>query len=178
MRKPQAAKLGIIAKNQIVLAKSHIRKVFDEETSGSEIGNYCEESDSLMEIESEDSKDFDWDLTNIQKGDFVLVKFATKKATGIKFFVGHFVLVKFATKKALKFFVGQIEDELGKSEFLVNFLKMTPRQEFVFPDLKGESHISANDIMRKLPAPETKIGTAISTSFFKFSVNFDGYNFF
>ncbi|KAK9730343.1 hypothetical protein QE152_g15245 [Popillia japonica] len=41
-------------------AKSHIRKVFDEETSGSEIENYCEESDdSLMEIETGDSKDFD-----------------------------------------------------------------------------------------------------------------------
>lgn len=138
-------------------SKSHIRKVFDEETSESEIENYCEESDdSLMEVESEDGKDFGLDLTNIQKGDFVLIKFATKKT--------------------LKFFVGQIEKELEESEFLVNFLKMTPRQDFVFPDQKDESHISANDIMRKLPAPVKKIGTARSSSFFRFSVNFHGYN--
>ncbi|KAK5648397.1 hypothetical protein RI129_003289 [Pyrocoelia pectoralis] len=109
-----------------------------------------------MEVETEDSEDCSWDLTNIQKGEFVLLKFATKKT--------------------LKFFVGQIEEEPSGSEFLVNFLKMTPRQEFVFPHQKDNSHISADDIVRKLPAPETKMGTARSSSFFKFSVNFHGYN--
>jgi hypothetical protein len=148
-------KLRNIAKKKVA---THVRKVFSEETSESEIENCCEESDdSPMEAEEdEESKNFEWIQTDTLKGDYVLVKFATKKT--------------------IKFFVGQIETKISESEFLVNFFKKTGPNVFVFPDQKDDSQISLSDIVRKLPAPEKNAETARSSLFFKFSINFDGYN--
>lgn len=132
----------------------HIRKVFAEETSESEIENiYQESDDSPMEDEE---TDIDWD--------------------GYSLDINDFILVKFATKKTLKHFVGQIVDKNGRREYLVNFLKVTSGQKFIFPDRKDESLVTLEDIVLKLPPPIQKAGTARSNAFFKFRINFLGYN--
>lgn len=89
--------------------------------------------------------------------------------------VHDFVLVRFATKKTLKFFVGQII-EITECECLINFLKITENQTFVFPQIKDESYMPKDDIIFKLPTPNNKGGTVRAASIYKFNVSFGGYN--
>lgn len=136
--------------------KSHIRKVFADETS--ESGNdetLCQESDDSP-MEEDEQENIDYDTSNLVENDFVLVRFATKKT--------------------IKYFVGQISSKISDYEFFVNFLKMAPGQRFIFPDKEDTSSISPKDIILRLPPPIKKAGTSRSNSFYKFCINFENYN--
>lgn len=90
--------------------------------------------------------------------------------------VGDFVLVKFATKKKVLHFVGHVEELLGDyGELLVKFLRLKPNRGFYYPIQDDFSTITRADIVFKLPPPQESKGTSRQASYIKFQVSFFQY---
>lgn len=85
--------------------------------------------------------------------------------------LGDFILVKFCTKKNVKYFIGQVKQvNEFKDEFTIKFLRQGKNESFVWPQVDDVSIVGQHDIERKLPPP---INTR--RDIFKFSVSFEGY---
>lgn len=133
------------------------RKVF-EESSDSEISiNY---NDS-------DTNDFEEAEENIVEED---INGFYKK--------GNYVLVKFETKKTRKYAAGEILDVLSDNEYTVKFLKKKfDSFHFIYPEIDDVADINKNDIEMKLPEPHLNDGTDRRKSFYSFDINFTGICF-
>lgn len=90
--------------------------------------------------------------------------------------VGDFILVKFATKKKILHFVGNVKELLDCGEYLVKFLRKNKNYGFHYPIVDDISVIPREDIISKLPIPEEVKGTARLASYIKFNVSFMNYN--
>ncbi|XP_054286972.1 uncharacterized protein LOC129002892 [Macrosteles quadrilineatus] len=91
--------------------------------------------------------------------------------------INDFVLVKLAGKKVIKYFVAQVSEKIGLTDFTVSFLKRKDyTYKFVKPAVDDESTIDISDIIVKLPQPNVVGGTERAISVFNFKYNFSGFN--
>lgn len=92
-----------------------------------------------------------------------------------KILEGDYVLVKFATKKRIVHYIGKIVEILENGEFLVKFLKKNARG-FIFPEIEDISSVERKDVVSKLPRPTTAPGTSRMASCLQFNISFSGYD--
>jgi hypothetical protein len=90
--------------------------------------------------------------------------------------VGDFVLVRFSTKKKVLYFVGHVQELLDCDEYLVKFLRRRKNYCFCYPAVDDISSIPRKEIIAKLPKPHEIKGTARQASYIKFSVSFSNYD--
>ncbi|KAF2892094.1 hypothetical protein ILUMI_14079 [Ignelater luminosus] len=82
--------------------------------------------------------------------------------------LGDFVLVKFATKKNMKHFMGRVEKILS-----VNFLKKDKNNKFTFPNEPDINDIMSDDIITKVPAKNRNFNSTVrKTRISSFDVDF------
>jgi len=90
--------------------------------------------------------------------------------------VNSFLLVKFETKKSVHYYVGQVTDKYGPTEFKVSFLrKKAGSWNFAFPSIKDEGTVYLADVVLLLPKPQSA-ATARTASLFNFPKNMSAYN--
>lgn len=83
---------------------------------------------------------------------------------------GQWVLVKYCTKKTVKHFVGQIIRVENGEDITVKFVKKY-KSKYVWPELADIDNVAFENIIKLLPEPEVdRRGTL------EFKVRFDGYN--
>lgn len=132
------------------------RKLIDysSETSEEDVNmEFHEMSDELEEIEPE----FNFSADNIEKNDFVLVKFELKKS------VVHYV--------------GQVDEVCKNDEFEVNFLRrQTNTFHFSYPENTDKCTVPGADILLHLPAPTYTGGTERAVANLKFTVDLSKFN--
>lgn len=139
------------------LKKPIKRKIFEDkayETSESESG-------SLKLIDSDDDSSLDEFPLTLEE-DYLVSK-------------DDFVITKFTTKTTIRYFIGQV---LGKNnnDYHIKFLRRKNNSNtFTFPPVDDISYVERDDIVRKLPKPQSQ-GTARSCDLYKFKVNFRGWN--
>jgi hypothetical protein len=78
--------------------------------------------------------------------------------------VGDFVLVRFSTKKKVLYFVGHVQELLDCDEYLVKFLRRRKNYGFCYPAVDDISSIPRKEIIAKLPKPHEIKGTARQAS--------------
>jgi hypothetical protein len=84
---------------------------------------------------------------------------------------GDFVFVRFATKKTKALYVGQVEEKEAFT-YKVEFMRRQGGTwKFSFPDKDDMSEIEREDVA-KLPRPVSSGGTASTTTLKYFGVNF------
>ncbi|KAF5272239.1 hypothetical protein FQA39_LY01321 [Lamprigera yunnana] len=88
---------------------------------------------------------------------------------------GDYLLVRFLTKKRTLYYTGLVEKIYDNGDFSVNFLRRY-KSGFHFPNVKDVSKISRNQINKKLPRPTDMPGTSRTSAILKFDVNFFSYN--
>jgi hypothetical protein len=89
---------------------------------------------------------------------------------------GDYVLVRFATKKTSVYYAGRVQ-ELAEDHIMVKFLRRVRQtQQFVFPDEDDTSNVSREDIFWKLPSPSSAIGTKRTANSIRFTVDFATMN--
>lgn len=91
--------------------------------------------------------------------------------------IKSFVLVKFSTKKCVKYFVGQVEKiDITYKEYSINFLRKVGTK-FVFPTVRDEAIVSAEDITIILPPPLENTGkpSRLQTAY-RFAMDLTSYN--
>lgn len=86
---------------------------------------------------------------------------------------GDFVLVRFATKKVLKHYVGKILEVIDDC-YEINFLRYK-KGKFIYPQAQDISTVDLEDIVMKLPFPKKFEGTARLQASLTFSVNLTEY---
>ncbi|XP_041348823.1 uncharacterized protein LOC121368245 isoform X1 [Gigantopelta aegis] len=76
--------------------------------------------------------------------------------------VGDYVLVKFATKRSVLHYVGLITKDEAGGEYEVKFLKSSTKsgKQFRWSEPEDVSLVNSEDIVKKLPPPSTVGGTA------------------
>lgn len=89
--------------------------------------------------------------------------------------IGDYILVKFCTKKLIKHYVGTVIEILEQEECVVKFMRKT-NIGFIFPEQEDISTVLRSDVISKLPRPISVPGTSRMTSFLRFNVNFFGIN--
>lgn len=88
-----------------------------------------------------------------------------------EFEVGNFVLVRFATKKTILHYIGRVE-ELTSSSLTVKFMRRKGRgQIFFFPEVDEVVEVDLLDVIAKLHTP-SQTGTTRTSSIFIFNYNF------
>lgn len=91
--------------------------------------------------------------------------------------LGDFVLVKFATKKTIKHFVGRVEKILSADEYSVNFLRKGKNDKFTFPNELDISDIMSDDIITKVPVKKRNFNSTVrKAGIFSFNFDFLHYN--
>lgn len=93
--------------------------------------------------------------------------------------VGNYVLVKYATKKSVKYYVGRIEDINNGFEgesFVIAYLKKTTGQRFIFPDIKHTDAVPEEDIVMTLPQPLSTGGTSRAAKLLSFPLDLSSFN--
>lgn len=91
-----------------------------------------------------------------------------------KISVGDYLLVKFTTKKRVVHYVGKVEEFFDDHDYQMTFLRKN-RNGFHFPNIADCSTISRSDIVSKLPKPVPQAGTSRTAAHLKFNVNFSGF---
>lgn len=135
----------------------------DSETSSEDITMELEDSDDCMSFTSSGSSDMELDKINWESED-----------TEIK--PGDFVLVRFCTKRSVLYYVGRVEHS-ECNELKVEFLrKKKGCWKFSFPEQNDTSFVDKRDVMFKLPNPVAFGGTERMKSLFTFKVNLTKYN--
>lgn len=127
---------------------------FEDESISSGESNLVQESDEgdgNMELGLSDPT-----VTNLDKNDFVLVEFQTKKST--------------------KYFLGQIQQKISSTDFEVKFLRKTGPNKFSFPLNEDVSDVMFDSIIAKLPSPTTWGGTERALLSFSFQVDLSMFN--
>ncbi|KAG8296432.1 hypothetical protein J6590_057544, partial [Homalodisca vitripennis] len=88
-----------------------------------------------------------------------------------------FILTKFASKKAIYHFIGQIEEHVTDG-FSVKFLKKNQNSyKFYFPENVEVSFVETKDIEFKLRQPDIIGGTSRAANCFVFKENLTTFNF-
>lgn len=90
--------------------------------------------------------------------------------------LNDFVLVKFLGKKTVKYFIGQIEEKIGNTEFGINFMRTKDKKKFIFPAIKDSSYVFIEDIYTKLPSPTMIGGTERAIGGFTFKIDLSSFN--
>lgn len=100
------------------------------------------------------------------------------KLDGSNIDVNNYVLVKLCGKKSEKYYVAEISDKQGLTEFTVNFLRKKDLFSFKFvrPDVPDTSIVDIQDLVCKLPEPKMVGGTERAICIFTFKFNFNNYN--
>lgn len=159
-KKIAAVKRKIVTHNEESIKQTKKSK----KTSCNEKSDSDSDTETELElIDSEDSvgpEDFEEDdcdlgITDIQKEDYVLVKFPTKKT--------------------IKYYIGNIVEVNGNTEFTINFLRKRDNH-FTFPVVKDESIIDIEDVVCKLPVPTKTDGTSRSKEMLHFGIDLSNYN--
>ncbi|XP_031329163.1 uncharacterized protein LOC116168884 [Photinus pyralis] len=89
--------------------------------------------------------------------------------------VGDYVLVRFATKKIVRHYAGKVL-EVHDEGYLINFMRRKkPNYHFVYPDVPDQSIASESETI-KLPPPAFVGGTARASRKLKFPINFDKFD--
>lgn len=89
--------------------------------------------------------------------------------------VGDYLLVKFPTKKIVRHYVGLVLSE-DSFEYSVKFLRRNGPSQFIFPNVDDIALVTKEDVVWKLPKPDNVVGTSRSKSLVRFSVSFDTFN--
>lgn len=92
--------------------------------------------------------------------------------------IGDYVLVKFATKKKLIHYVARV-DKLNEAsnDMDVEFLRRRGESwNFSFRDQPDLAEVNRDDIVLKLPMPSTNKGTTRTSSFVSFGISMAKYN--
>ncbi|CAH0547078.1 unnamed protein product [Brassicogethes aeneus] len=95
--------------------------------------------------------------------------------------VGDYVIVKFPTKRTCLHYFGKIQNvnEQG-SNCVINFLRKKPNSNtFFFPETLDISEVEFCDIVLRLSPPNNVAGTSRTQSFFNFDIdlsNFENLN--
>lgn len=139
-----------------------IKKVDSSESSDSEIEMkkpryHLSDSDFLSESEDNDDLQLLLDDEDINKDDYLLVRFPTKR--NVKYYVGLVV-----------------ESNVHADEFEVKFLRKKKTYGFCFPDVEDIATVLRSDVVSKLPPPTSMKATSRLSSYIKFDVNFANYN--
>lgn len=145
MNKKKATRCLMTTKTKLKIKK---QTCFNDSTS--------ESSDN--EIEYADSSNSDWQEEN------------EEPMQTENFSHGDYVLVKFATKKSVLHFIGKILNQLPGNEFEIKILKKTAQNQYVYPDNDDIAHVDKDDIIVKLQ-PKCHEGTTRVKSFISFDVN-------
>lgn len=109
--------------------------------------------DEIFEPEAPET-DFDFSAENIESGDFLLIKFATKTA------IVHYV--------------GRVENEIN-SEYEISFLRKRGRG-YVFPNVLDISNVSKEDVVLKLPLPCKSGGSDRLFSIYSFEIDLSSFS--
>lgn len=157
--KKEAAKK---VKRQVFPKRQKMKKIYSSESSDSEIETkkpriYSSDSDFQSESEDNESLQILLDDENINKDDYLLVKFPTKR--NLKYYVGLVV---------------GINDH--NDEYEVKFLRKKNPYGFCFPDVDDLGAVLRTDIVSKIPKPTSIKGTSRLSSYIKFDVNFANFN--
>lgn len=88
---------------------------------------------------------------------------------------GDYLLVKFCTKKRILFYIGIVTKECNNQEYSVSYLRKY-KNGFHFPQTEDVSIIQRSDIVSKLPKPISAPGTSRTAAILRFDVNFFGYD--
>lgn len=87
-----------------------------------------------------------------------------------------YVLVKFASKTTIVHYVGIVTEVLNLNEFEIKFLRRKqPGYKFYLPNVEDKSVVDRGDIVLKLPPPNSA-KTVRTSSLITFSVNMSSYN--
>ncbi|KAB0803174.1 hypothetical protein PPYR_00144 [Photinus pyralis] len=87
---------------------------------------------------------------------------------------GDYILVKFCTKKKILHYVALVES-VGENECSVSYLRRKG-DKFIFPQIPEKYNVPKDDVVLKLPAPDFHGGTARVSQKFVFSIAFDKFN--
>lgn len=129
------------------------KQVFAESSSDSD-GSEVFQRSSDDSDEDYSNEQFDFDTETVKSGDFVVVKFATKKS--LMYYVG--VLLS------------DVNDE-GCCD--INFLRKSHRRQlsFVWPTVEDTASVEKENIVMKLPEPQKSGGTERTRAVFNFEVD-------
>ncbi|XP_030753728.1 uncharacterized protein LOC115880596 [Sitophilus oryzae] len=87
---------------------------------------------------------------------------------------GDYVLIKFATKKKLVHYVALVENIKG-SEYCVSYMRRQVNK-FVFPTVPENYNVDKDDIVMKLPSPSCQGGTARMSQKLAFPIDFQKFS--
>lgn len=141
------------AKKKITLESS--------ESSSEEIAIPIQDSDDDMSISSSLSD--------------VCLEEINWKENSVRIDKGDFVLVKFCTKKSVVYYAGKIHNA-DNDDFEVQFMRNKWGCKFFFPEQDDISYVDKHDIVLKLPTPIVNKGTERVKSMFSFEINLSTYN--
>ncbi|XP_074033075.1 uncharacterized protein [Leptinotarsa decemlineata] len=137
----------------------------DSDDSGEKVSYAHDESDCLSEMDRENSEEeFMQDVEAIIDRESGM--------PNIK--VGDFLLVKYCTKKTQKYYEGEVE-EIVDGKYFMNFLRKTGTG-FTLPQVPDKDLIELEQVELKLPKPRTSETTARSSSIKRFQVDYRAYN--
>lgn len=131
-----------------------------------------ESSSEEMAIPLQDSDD---DISISSSTSDVSLKEINWVEESVKIEKGDFVLVKFCTKKSVVYYAGKIHNS-DSDEFEVQFMRKKLGCKFVFPEQEDISYVEKRDIILKLPTPNISKGTERAKSTFSFDINLSMYN--
>lgn len=124
-----------------------------------------DESDCLSEMDRENSdEEFMQDVDSIINPESGM--------PNIK--IGDFLLVKYCTKKTQKYYIGEVE-EMVDGKYLINFFRKKGTG-FILPQVPYKDLIEFEQVELKLPKPKSSETTARSSSIKRFQVDFRAYN--
>lgn len=89
--------------------------------------------------------------------------------------IGDFLLIKFPTKKRIRYYIGQVLNVEEADTYEIKFLRKKGSFGFVFPQVDDISTIMRFDVVAKLPKPAEVGKTSRLHSCLKFNLQFDGY---
>lgn len=156
-----------IAKQKKKQVKHNLFDNVEQQANDSEdkVSNADDESDCLSEMDRENSdQEFMQDVNAIIDPESGM--------PNIK--IGDFLLVKYCTKKTQKYYIGEVE-EIVDGKYLTNFLRKKGIG-FTFPQVTDKDLIELEQVELKLPKPKTSETTARSSSIKRFQVDFRAYN--
>lgn len=86
---------------------------------------------------------------------------------------GEYVLIKFATKKKLVHYVALVE-KIVANEYSVSYLRRKV-DKFIFPEVPEKYNVDKDDIVMKLPSPTFHAGTARISQKLSFPIDFEKF---
>lgn len=130
-----------------------------------------EDDDNISFCETSDEMDFD-DI--VEEHNFA--EFQPQLDTNA--IVGDFLLIKLCSKKQVKHYVAKVLEKISDTNYVVKFYEKTHGQ-FHFVEGKEEPYeVDLQDVVLKLPLPQSVGASKRLIAHVKFNVSFDNYNMF